>query len=210
MEIVFSKNKPSIINTNKIIGIYGDKNDLINRGFKFNNIYYDENWTIRRFLNGYKIKMNNDVIGLFNEFDLNKEILNKKIKDISNGLFKICLLIYALLYIKDIIYLNYFEKGLSYKYKKKIINYLKRNNMNNIIVISNDLIFLNSLCYYLIVFKDNKIIYEGDFNNLYNSNIRLDYPEIIEFIKMANKHEANLDFTINTNELAKDIYRSVM
>ena len=210
MEIVFSKNKPSIINTNKIIGIYGDKNDLINRGFKFNNIYYDENWTIRRFLNGYKIKMNNNVIGLFNEFDLNKEILNKKIKDISNGLFKICLLIYALLYIKDIIYLNYFEKGLSYKYKKKIINYLKRNNMNNIIVISNDLIFLNSLCYYLIVFKDNKIIYEGDFNNLYNSNIRLEYPEIIEFIKIANKHSADLEFTINTNELAKDIYRSVM
>ena len=110
---------------------------------------------------------------------------------------------------KNILVLDYFDKGLSYKYKKLIINYLKRNYNKTLIVISNDLVFLNSLCERLIVFDKDKIVFNDEFNKIYKSNIRIEYPEIIKFIRLANKRKAKLSYTVDNKELLKDIYRSI-
>ena len=127
----------------------------------------------------------------------------------SKGQFKLILLVYIILNKKTVVILDYFDKGLSYKYKKRIINYLKSKYTGGLIVISNDLVFLNSLCKYLIVFKDNKIVFNDELINIYKSRVDVEYPPIIKFIRLANKKNAKLSYTVDNKELLKDIYRSV-
>ena len=206
---MYSKTTNDLIDKNIITGIYGDKIDLIKNGIDFLGIEYDDEWTVRRFLKGQKNNTNDKILNMFKDLEINSVILDKKIKSISKGHFKLVLLIYALLYINGTIYLDYFDKGLSYKYKKRIINYLKINLNNNLVIISNDLIFLNSLCKKLIVFKNDKMVFNDDIEKIYDSMIKLDYPEIIKFIKLANLSDAKLSLTIDNKELVKDIYRSV-
>ena len=209
MEIMYGKRASNIINYDKITGVFGDKIDLINSGISFNGIVYDDEWTVRRFLNGYKFKIDNNILKIFNDLEISNSLLNKKIKNISKGQFKLVLLVYSLLNIKDVLYLDYFDKGLSFKMKKKIINYLKNNHNKDLVVISNDLVFLSNLCYYLLVYKNDKMIYCGKTKDFYKKEYKVDYPSIISFIKLANKKYAKLSYTTDIKELAKDIYRSV-
>lgn len=209
MEIMFSNKSNDLINNDKITGIYGDKGDLINKGFEFFGIDYDDEWTVKRFLNGLKFKLDNNILDLFSELEISYSLLKRKIKNLSKGQFKLILLVYVILNKKNILVLDYYDKGLSYKYKKRITNYIKSKYSGSLIVISNDLVFLNSLCSNLIVFKDGKIAFNDRFDKIYNSNVKIDYPEIIKFIKLANKKGAKLNYTMDNKDLLKDIYRSV-
>ncbi len=209
MEIMFSNKSNDLIKKEVITGIYGDKVDLINNGFEFIGIDYDDEWTVKRFLNNYKLKVDSNILSIFTELEISYSLLKRKIKDLSKGQFKLILLVYVILNKKNILILDYYDKGLSYKYKKRIINYLKNKYDGSLIVISNDLVFLNSLCNYLIVFCDNKIIYNDIFDKIYTSNIKIEYPEITRFIRLANKRGAKLSYTVDNKELLKDIYRSV-
>ena len=65
------------------------------------------------------------------------------------------------------------------------------------------------MCKYLIVFKDGNIVYNDVFENIYKSRIKIDYPPIVKFIRLANKKNAKLSYTVDNKELLKDIYRSV-
>ena len=209
MEIMFSNKSNDLIKNNVITGIYGDKVDLIINGFEFIGIEYDDEWTVRRLLNGYKIKIDNNILDIFSELEISYSLLKRKIKTLSKGQFKLILLVYVILNKKNIVILDYFDKGLSYKYKKKVINYLKSKYTGSLIVISNDLVFLNSLCSNLIVFKDGKIVFNDEFDKIYKSNVKIEYPEITRFIRLANKNGAKLCYTVDNKELLKDIYRSV-
>ena len=146
MEIMYTEKNNELFIKDKFTAIYKDKIDLINYGIEFNGIDYDDEWTVKRFLNGYKFKIDNRILEIFKELEINPIILNRKIKNLGSGIFKLVLLVYMILNPKNILVLDYFDKGLSYKYKKLIINYLKRNYNKTLIVISNDLVFLNSLC----------------------------------------------------------------
>ncbi|MBQ8193591.1 MAG: hypothetical protein IJZ46_05935, partial [Bacilli bacterium] len=105
--------------------------------------------------------------------------------------------------------LDYFDKGLSYKYKKRVINYLKSKYEDKVVVISNDLVFLDRLCSKLIVFEKGNIVFNDNMAYIYKSRVKIEYPEIIKFIRLANKKKAKLNYTVETHELLKDIYRSV-
>lgn len=209
MEIMYSNKTNNIFKNNAITGVYGDKLDLINNGCEFYGIEYDDEWTVKRFLNGYKLKIDNNILELFSELEISYSLLKRKIKDLSKGQFKLILLIYIILNKKTIVILDYFDKGLSYKYKKRVINYLKSKYNGSLVVISNDLIFLNNMCKYLIVFKDGNIVYNDVFENIYKSRVKIDYPPITKFIRLANKKNAKLSYTVDNKELLKDIYRSV-
>ena len=209
MEIMYSNKSNDIIKNNTITGVYGDKLDLINSGFDFYGIEYDDEWTVKRFLNGYKLKIDNNILNIFSELEISYSLLKRKIKDLSKGQFKLILFVYIILNKKNVVVLDYFDKGLSYKYKKRIINYIKSKYSGSLIVISNDLVFLNSLCNYLIVFKDGNIVFNDEFNNIYKSRVKIEYPPIIKFIRLANKNNAKLSYTVDDKELLKDIYRSV-
>lgn len=209
MEIMFSNKSFDLFNKNSITGIYGDKVDLINLGIDFEGIDYDDEWTVKRFLNGYKFKIDDNILELFSELEISYSLLKRKIKDLSKGQFKLILLVYILLNKKNIVVLDYFDKGLSYKYKKRIINYLKSKYSGILVVISNDLVFLNMLVKNLIVFIDGKIVFNDEISKIYKTRIKIDYPEIVKFIRLANKSKAKLSYTVETRELLKDIYRSV-
>lgn len=210
MEIIYSNKSYEILNKNKIVGIYGDKVDLINLGIDFYGIDYDDEWTVKRFLNGYKFKIEDNVLELFSELEISYSLLKRKIKELSKGQFKLILLVYVLLNKKNIILLDYFDKGLSYKYKKRIVNYLKTKYDGNLVVISNDLVFLNMLVKHLIVFIDGDIVFDDEINKIYKSRVKIEYPSITKFIRLANKNKAKLSYTVDNKELLKDIYRSVV
>ena len=82
MEVVVSLNKPSRFKY-QTVGVIGDINDLLNEGFDIEGLMYDDNWTVKRFLNGFHFKINERIITLFNMLELDLELLNKKIKNIS-------------------------------------------------------------------------------------------------------------------------------
>ena len=209
MEIMFSNKSNDLIKKDKIVGVYGDKVDLIKNGFSFEGIVYDDEWTVRRLLNGFKLKIDNNILNIFSELEISYSLLKRKIKTLSKGQFKLILLAYIMLNRKNVVILDYFDKGLTYKYKKRVINFLKSKYSGSLVVISNDLVFLNSLCSELIVFNKGKIVFNDEINKIYKSNIKIEYPEIINFIKLANKNNAKLSYTVDNKELLKDIYRSL-
>lgn len=209
MEIMFSNRSSELIKKDTITGIYGDKLDLINYGMEFDGIEYDDEWTVKRFLNGYKLKIDGSILNIFSELEISYSLLKRKIKTLSKCQFKLILLVYVILNKKNIIVLDYFDKGLSFKYRKRIINYLKTKYSGSIVVISNDLVFLDLLCNHLIVFKDGNIVFDDELKKVYKSRVSIEYPEIIKFIRLANKSNAKLSYTVETHELLKDIYRSV-
>ena len=78
-----------------------------------------------------------------------------------------------------------------------------------IIVISKDLVFLNSVVDSIKVFDNHEIKFSGDIIELVKDHSKLvDLPEIIKFIELANKKNANLTYTLDSKELLKDVYRS--
>lgn len=209
MEIMYSNKKYDLFKANAINGIYADKIDLINNNIEFDGIEYDDEWTVKRFLNGYKFSIDDRILNLFTELEISYCLLKRKIKELSKGQFKLILLVYIILNKKNLVILDYFDKGLSYKYKKRIINYLKSKYEGTLVVISNDLVFLNMLCSNLIVYENSKVVFNDTFDKLYKSRIKIEYPEIIKFIRLANKSNGKLSYTVETRELLKDIYRSV-
>ena len=208
MEIMYS-NKNYELFDKKITCIYGDKLDLINMNYEFNGINYDDEWTVKRFLNGNKIQIDKEILEIFNELEIKESLLKKKINELSKGEFKLVLFVYILLNNKEIVVFDYFDKCLSFKYKKRIINYIKTKYDGKLVFISNDLVFLNTLSNYIVIFKDGKIIFNDEFNKLYKSKKKIEYPSIINFINLANKKGAKLSYTVDRKELLKDIYRSV-
>lgn len=209
MEIMYTNKSNELIKKNTITGIYGDKIDLVKRGIEFDGIEYDDEWTVKRFLNGYKLKIDDRILEIFSELEISYSLLKRKIKTLSKCQFKLILLVYVVLNKKNIIVLDYFDKGLSFKYKKRIINFLKTKYSGSIVVISNDLVFLDLLCNNLIVFENDKIVFDDEIKNIYKSRVNIEYPEIVKFIRLANKSNAKLSYTVDNKELLKDIYRSV-
>lgn len=209
MEIMFIDKSNELFKKNKFTAIYKDKSNLINNGVDLEGISFDDNWKVKRFLNGYKLTINPNIYELFEELDIDLKILNKKLYQLSSGQLKLILFVYSMLQNKDIILLDYFDKGLDLSTKNKIINYLKRKYNKTLVVISNDIIFLNKLCSYLIVYEDDKIVFNDEFKNVYKVGVNIEMPEIIKFINLVNKGKNKLNYTVDNKELLKDIYRSV-
>lgn len=210
MEIVFTEKKNSIFNDNEINGFYGDVIDLMKHGIDIDGITYDDNWTVKRLLNGHRLKLNKRIPGIFNYLDLDEKILNIKLIDLSKRDFKFVLLAKLLIDKKDIIIFDYFDVGLTYKDKKKIIKIMRtlKHDGKTIIVVSKDLVFMDSIVDNITVVNDGEIVYNGKMHDCLGADFFED-EEIIKFIKSANKKGARLDYTLDSKELLKDIYRSV-
>lgn len=212
MEIVYSNKGHDLIIPNEITGVYGDLIDLVKLGVDVEGIIYDDEWTVKRFLNGIRLNISSRVYGIFSYLDLDKKLLKKKIKDLSKTDFKFVLLAYLLINNKKVIIFDYFDVGLSYKDQKKlsrIIRTMKSDGIT-IVVISRNLVFLDQIVSSIVVVNNDKVLYNGKMLDLIKDNSNLiEEPEILRFIKLANKKGAKLDYTLDSKELLKDIYRSV-
>lgn len=209
MEVVISNNIPDKFKY-QTLGVIGDLNDLLDMDFDIEGIIYDDSWTVKRFLNGFHLKLNNRIESFFSMLELDKKLLNKKINTISKTDLKFVLLIYAMLKNYKTIIFDHMDANMSYKDKKRLLNFIRKikNDDLNFIFLSKDLEFLYKITNHLIIIKDNKIIYDDLIDDAFTLE-ELDF-KIINFIKLANKKGANLIYTFDRKELLKDIYRSVM
>lgn len=209
MEVVISNNIPDKFKY-QTLGVIGDLNDLLDMDFDIEGIIYDDSWTVKRFLNGFHLKLNNRIESFFLMLELDKKLLNKKINTISKTDLKFILLIYAMLKNYKTIIFDHMDANMSYKDKKRLLNFIRKikNDDLNFIFLSKDLEFLYRITNHLIIINDNKIIYDDLIDDAYTLE-GLDF-KIINFIKLANKKGANLMYTFDRKELLKDIYRSVM
>lgn len=209
MEVVVSLNKPSRFKY-QTVGVIGDINDLLNEEFDIEGLMYDDNWTVKRFLNGFRFKINERIITLFNMLELDLELLNKKIKNISRTDFKFVLLTYAILRNYKTIIFDHMDLNMSHKDKKKLLNFIRKikNDELSFIFLSTNMEFLYKVSNHLIIFNEGKIVYDDLIDNVYNESI-ID-SKIIKFINLANNKGANLTYTFDRKELLKDIYRSVI
>ena len=209
MEVVISNNIPDKFKY-QTLGVIGDLNDLLDMDFDIEGIIYDDSWTVKRFINGLHLKLNNRIESFFSMLELDKKLLNKKINTISKTDLKFVLLIYAMLKNYKTIIFDHMDANMSYKDKKRLLNFIRKikNDDLNFIFLSKDLEFLYKITNHLIIIKDNKIIYDDLIDDAYTLE-ELDF-KIINFIKLANKKGANLIYTFDRKELLKDIYRSVM
>lgn len=212
MEIVYSNKEHELIIKSEITGIYGDLIDLVKMGVDVEGIIYDDEWTVKRFLNGMKLSVSSRVYSIFSYLDLDKRILKMKIKDLSKTDFKFILLAYLLINNKKIIIFDYFDVGLSYKDQKRLIRIIRTMKADGltILIISKNLVFLDQIVSSVMVLDNEKVLYNGKMDDLIKDNSKLiEEPEILKFIKLANKKGAKLDYTLDSKELLKDIYRSV-
>lgn len=209
MEVVISNNIPDKFKY-QTLGVIGDLNDLLDMDFDIEGIIYDDSWTVKRFLNGLHLKLNNRIESFFSMLELDKKLLNKKINTISKTDLKFVLLIYAMLKNYKTIIFDHMDANMSNKDKKRLLNFIRKikNDDLNFIFLSKDLEFLYKITNHLIIINDNKIIYDDLIDDAYTLE-ELDF-KIINFIKLANKKGANLIYTFDRKELLKDIYRSVM
>lgn len=210
MEIVFTDAKSDIIIDKKITGFYGDVLDLIKLGVDIEGIDYDDEWTVKKFLNGMHLRYNKRIDYIFKYLEMDTKILKTKIKELSKTDFKFVLLAKLLLINKNVIIFDYFDVGLSYSDQKRLIRIMRtlKHDGKTILIISKNLVFLSQIVDSISVVKNEKLVYNGKMIDLIKLDL-VDDAEIVKFIKLANKKNARLDMTLDSKELLKDIYRSV-
>lgn len=102
-----------------------------------------------------------------------------------------------------------FSRGLNNKeinYYKLLFNKMTNKYQKRIILFSKDINFLAMICDTFVIY-DKKIVYKT--NDIFDDKLYsyTDMPNIVKFIKLANKKGAQLSNTTDINELIKDIYR---
>jgi len=211
MEIMYANKLNNNFKKKSINGFYKDKNDLINYLPEFYGLSYDDEWSVKRFLNGLKLKFNEKILEVFKSLGLHEDLLNKKIKILSTNEFKMVLLAHLIIEDPEVYIFDYFEVGLSFRNRKMFVNLLKslKSEGKTIIVITNNIGFLYEISDNIMVVEERKMIYNGGKNDLFVARRIKEYPPIIDFIRKANKKDANLLYTMDRKELLKDIYRSL-
>lgn len=199
---MYSVKENNFFNNRPFIGFIGESRDLSSIITDLNEIKLKPNWKVKNIIDNLESLK---VLGFSNE------ILKKKIKDLSYSEYKLVLLVRTCELKPNIVILNNLDLGLNHKIKSNISKYIKMVNANskvNFIVISNDILFINRIAKHLIVSKNKIIKYQGDVLTAIKQGL-VPKPPIIEFIDMANKSNAKLDYTLDNKELLKAIYRSV-
>lgn len=209
MEVVYCDNLPNNIQINGITGVIGDIQDLINIGFDIEGITYNDEWTVKRLLNGFKIIKNKRIDSILDYLEIDKSILNKKLCHLSKTDLKFALLAYLLINNKKNIIFDYFDANLPHNSKKRLSKICRLLNKAGfkILIVSNNLEYMASIIDTLLVVSNKKILYNGPISDFQvTDEIK---PEIIKFIESANEKGANLSMTYDRRELLKDIFRSV-
>ena len=207
MEIVYASNFNGKFSEDKINNFYGDLLDLEELGIEIEGIIYDDDKKVKRLL-GH----NKRVLSILNYLEIDSDILNKEIKELSKTEFKWMLLAYLLIINKKYIIFDYFDVGITYKEQKKLIRIIRKlfKDGYKIIVISKNFVFLSQLDSDIIVSVGSNTLLTGNMLDIVLENSRLfELPEIIKFINLANKKGAELTYTFDSKELLKDIYRGV-
>lgn len=188
------------------------------RDFDIN--YYDFD-TVKDMINDVMVKHSKDTSNISKRVKdalrlvgLSDEYSNKNPNELSYTEQKKVLLASQLSINPDILILDNFEKGLSFRDRdsfKKLFIKLKSKLNKDIIVFTNDISFMFDMVDNYYVINNGKLVLSGDSKSFYDDELykNVEMPKIIEFTKYANNENANILEYTDFKELIKEIYRKV-
>ena len=147
-----------------------------------------------------------------------KDILKRNIYTLSSSEKKLIQIAMGLLSNPSLIIIIEPFKFLDKINEKKIImllNKMKDIYNKTIIFVSNNSNILHKYTTHLIIFKNDKILAEGETDELYKrvdflTRNKITIPEIVEFTYIAKKKKnINIDYHKDIRDIIKDIYKHV-
>lgn len=183
--------------------------------FLFNKRVIDElNFGIKYF----KYKLNKQSIRIQEALTLvglTEDYLYKEVNSLSLNEKKRLSIASSLIFNPSIIVLEEPIMFLTYKDKEKLIkliHLLKTKYKKTIIIITKDTNLPYEVSDEVLLFSDGELVKSGGKELLTQdkliSKIKCDIPEIVKFINVSNKMNANLTYTSNILDLIKEVYRN--
>ena len=183
--------------------------------FLFNKRVIDElNFGIKYF----KYKLNKQSIRIQEALTLvglTEDYLYKEVNSLSLNEKKRLSIASSLIFNPSIIVLEEPIMFLTYKDKEKLIkliHILKTKYKKTIIIITKDTNLPYEVLDEVLLFSDGELVESGGKELLTQdkliSKIKCDIPEIVKFINVSNKMNANLTYTSNILDLIKEVYRN--
>ena len=146
---------------------------------------------------------------------LNEEYLKRRIDSLNISEKKKVSLASILIFNPGVIILEEPSIFLNYRDNEKLIKLIKllKDKYNKtIILISKDTNLSYKVSDEIILLNKGSIVYAGNKSILEDekvlNNINVDVPEIVKFINISNKFDANLTYTSNILDLIKEVYRN--
>ena len=146
---------------------------------------------------------------------LNEEYLKRRIDSLNISEKKKVSLASILIFNPSVIIIEEPSIFLNYRDNEKLIKLIKllKDKYNkNIILISKDTNLSYKVSDEIILLNKGSIVYAGNKSILEDekvlNNINVDVPEIVKFINISNKFDANLTYTSNILDLIKEVYRN--
>lgn len=183
--------------------------------YLFNKRVIDElNFGIKYF----KYKLNKQSIRIQEALTLvglTEDYLYKEVNSLSLNEKKRLSIASSLIFNPSIIVLKEPIMFLTYKDKEKLIkliHILKTKYKKTIIIITKDTNLPYEVSDEVLLFSDGELVESGGKELLTQdkliSKIKCDIPEIVKFINVSNKMNANLTYTSNILDLIKEVYRN--
>ena len=183
--------------------------------FLFNKIVKSE---LEFGLKYFKYKLNKKNIRISEALKLvglNEEYLKRRIDSLNICEKKKVSLASILIFNPGVIILEEPSIFLNYRDNEKLIKLIKllKDKYNKtIILISKDTNLSYKVSDEIILLNKGSIVYAGNKSILEDekvlNNINIDIPEIVKFINISNKFDANLTYTSNILDLIKEVYRN--
>ncbi len=183
--------------------------------FLFNKIVKSE---LEFGLKYFKYKLNKKNIRISEALKLvglNEEYLKRRIDSLNISEKKKVSLASILIFNPSVIIIEEPSIFLNYRDNEKLIiliKLLKDKYNKTIILISKDTNLSYKVSDEIILLNKGSIVYAGNKSILEDekvlNNINVDVPEIVKFINISNKFDANLTYTSNILDLIKEVYRN--
>ena len=146
---------------------------------------------------------------------LNEEYLKRRIDSLNISEKKKVSLASILIFNPSVIIIEEPSIFLNYRDNEKLIKLIKllKDKYNKtIILISKDTNLSYKVSDEIILLNKGSMVYAGNKSILEDekvlNNINVDVPEIVKFINISNKFDANLTYTSNILDLIKEVYRN--
>lgn len=166
-------------------------------------------------LNGYGFigkDLNKRIIDSLKLAGLNESYLNRNPNELSFVEQKKVKFACIMSYNPEVLILNDFEKGLSFKerdYFRKLFVKLKGKYKKTIILLNRKVDFLFDLVDYIYVIHNGKVVLDGGQEIFYDNKLYnyVDIPKIVEFTNYVNGVGFNINKYTDFKELIKELYR---
>ena len=221
--VILKDSQSIVLKSNTIIGVMGDNYEILLQKMKGNSIakILKDDFLSENVLENIKLCYNKENLDevletFFKELDLDRNILNKDIKELSSSEEKIVK--YLILFIKNpkIIIIDEPFDDLDFGMRKRLISLFKKivyKTGKTIIIGSVDSNLIYSLCKNILLFCNDSYVYGDTMKIMTNIDILEKYnitiPDIVGFTNLVHDKGKNIEYSNDIRDLIKDVYRNV-